>query len=138
VPSYMMPPWFERRRAQQLADYDRDNRKMAEEMRRLGALYLFGTIGLEAVLKSDGTVFVAVDDAWDEPDRPPPPWRPATERERTASLVIARKRIPEVGELLPRRPAGATTCATCKGTGHIVEEVVCMDCGAMGWVAPAA
>jgi len=52
----MMLPWFERRRAQQLADYDRDNRKMAEEMRRLDALYLFGTIGLEAVLKSDGCV----------------------------------------------------------------------------------
>src|SRR6266545_7898300 len=102
----MMLPWFERRRAQQLADYDRDNPKIAEEMRRLDALYLFGTIGLEAVLKSDGTVFVAVDDAWDEPGRPPPPWRPATERERTASLVIARKRIPEVGELLPRSTGG--------------------------------
>ena len=32
---------------------------MAKVIRQLDALYLFGTIGMEAVLKSDGTVLVA-------------------------------------------------------------------------------
>jgi hypothetical protein len=133
-----MIPWFEARRAQQLSDYDRDNPAIAELLRRLDALYLFGTIGMEAVLRSDGTVLVAVDPSWDQPGALPPRWRPATEHERTASFVIAKKRIPELAELLPSRPSGAVDCAQCKGTGQIIHGVVCMDCGALGWVAPAA
>jgi len=130
--------WFEPRRSRQLAEYDRENPKMGELLRELDALYLFGTMGMEAVLKADGSVLVSVDDSWDQPDAPPPPWRPATVLERTASLVIARKRIPEVAELLPSRPPGAADCPRCKGTGRIIQEVVCMDCGALGWVPPAA
>ena len=91
-----MLTWFEARRSTQLAKYDRENPKMGELLRELDALYLFGTIGMEAVLKADGSVLVSMDDAWDQPNAPPPRWRPATIPERTASLVIARKRIPEV------------------------------------------
>jgi len=133
-----MIPWFEARRLQQLADYDRANPGIAALLRRLDALYLFGTIGMEAVLKSDGTVLVAVEDAWDQPSAAGPQWRLATEHERTASLVIAGRRIPELVALLPARPPGAVDCSRCRGSGEIVNGVACMDCGALGWVAPAA
>jgi len=133
-----MLPWFERRRSQQLADYDRENPQRAQLLRQLDALYLFATIGMEAVLKSDGTVLVAVDEDWDQPDRPAPLFRPATEQERTASLVIAQKRIPELAQLLPPRPADAIECDKCRGSGYIIQQVVCGNCGGMGWIAPAA
>src|SRR5258708_7175352 len=127
-----MLTWFEARRSTQLAKYDRENPKMGELLRELDALYLFATIRMEAVLKADGSVLVSMDDGWDQPNAPPPWWRPATILERTASLVIARKRIPEVAELLPSRPPGAEDCPRCKGTGRIFQEVVCMDCGGLG------
>ena len=133
-----MLSWFEPRRARQLADYDRDQPWIGKLLRELDALYLFGTMGMEAVLKADGTVLVSRDDSWGQPAAPPSPWRAATIQERTASLVIARTRIPEVAELLPSRPPDAADCPRCNGTGRIIQEVVCMDCGALGWVPSAA
>ena len=130
-----MLPWFQDRFAQQLGEYEEHNPPMAALIRRLEAIYLFGTIGIEAVLKPDGRVLVMVDEHFDKPFPPvEPQWRPASEHERTAALVIARQRIPEVADLLPSRPAGARNCPVCRGKGWLVQEVVCMDCGGLGWI----
>ena len=131
-------PWFESRRAEQLRRLEHVNPAMAEFVKELDALYLFGTIGMEAVLRRDGSVLVCVDDEWHAPEQAAPPWRAATTSERTASFVIAKRRIPELAGLLPSRPRNAVDCAWCRGTGSFGEHVVCMNCGALGWVGGAA
>jgi hypothetical protein len=130
-----MFPWFERSQQAQLAEYDRESPTRAELLRRFDAVYLFGTIGIEAIMRSDGNVLVSVDAS---PDDPPSPWRPATEQERNAAFSIAKKRIPELEGLLPVRPPSAENCRYCKGTGYLIQQVVCGTCGGLGWVAPAA
>jgi hypothetical protein len=130
-----MLPWFERTQRTQLAKYDREDTARAELLRRLDAVYLFGTIGIEAIIKSDGSVLVSVDTP---PDDTPSPWRPATPQERNGAFTIAKKRIPELEALLPSRPAHAQNCGYCKGSGYLIQEVVCGNCGGLGWVAPAA
>ena len=133
--------WYERRRAAQLREFDAANPRMAAWLREIDALYLFGTFGFEAVMRPDGTVLVAVDEHWGEPGAPEPPWRPATESERTISIVAARERWPEVAQLLPPRPAAARDCPTCQGHGALpigATSVLCSDCGALGWVIDAA
>jgi hypothetical protein len=104
------------------------------ELRELDALYLFGTLGMEAAMRPDGTVLVAVDEHWGEPNAPEPTWRVATSTERTLSIKVASQRWPEFAELLPQRPAGARDCQVCHGTGGITNSVYCGDCGAMGWI----
>ena len=132
-----MLPWFQDRFAEQLREYEERNPAMAALIRRLEVIYLFGTIGIEAVLKPDGRVLVMVDEHFDKPFPPvEPAWRPASDHERTAALVIAGRRIPEVAELLPRRPSNASNCSVCRGKGWLVQEVVCMDCGGLGWNRP--
>jgi hypothetical protein len=130
-------PWFNQRQAEQLDAYERINPSIARLLREQNALYLFGTLGMEAILQSDGTVLVSLEDSGDAAASAPP-WRVATERERRAAFVIGRKRIPEVEPLLPDRAAGAVDCKVCRGTGLMVQDIVCMDCGGMGWVEPVA
>jgi hypothetical protein len=129
-----MLPWFENRFVEQLDEFQRQNPPMASLIRRLEAIYLFGTIGIEAVLKPDGRVMVLVDDHPDQPFPPvEPAWRPATEPERNAALVIGSRKIPELLQLLPRRPRAARNCKPCRGTGWLFQEIVCTDCGGLGW-----
>ena len=107
-------------------------------LREMDALYLFGTIGMEAVMRSDGAVLVSVDEHWGEPNAPLPGWREATGTERTLSLTVASERWPELAELLPRRPVDARDCATCEGRGTIVPKLYCSECGALGWTLKRA
>jgi hypothetical protein len=130
-----MFPWFEPTQQAQLAEYQRIDPARAELLRRFDAVYLFGTIGAEAIMRSDGSVLMSVETS---PDEPLPPWRPATEQERNASFVIAKKRIPELETMLPVRPPRAESCRYCKGTGYLIQQVVCGNCGGLGWNAPAA
>jgi hypothetical protein len=54
--------------------------------------------------------------------------------------------VPELRRLLPDRPAGATDCPHCKGSGWFrwpaadgrPASLVCWECGAVGWLAPSA
>lgn len=133
--------WYQRRRIAQLKAFDQSAPQLAAMLRELDALYLFGTLGFEAVMRPDGTVLVAADEHWGEPHAPPPPWRTATERERTLSLVAAGERWPEVAELLPPRPASARDCVECQGHGTIAIQqtsILCSACGALGWIEEPA
>jgi hypothetical protein len=56
----------------------------------------------------------------------------------TAWLRQAGEILPEVAQLLPKRPPGAKDCRLCKGTGYIHRDatgrgVVCPECGGLGW-----
>ncbi len=135
-----MEPWLVRIRNEQLATFDRINQPMAEWLRAVDGLYLFGTIGMEAVLRADGAVWVSRADRWPESDEHT--WRPATDLERYGALVIASRRHAELAQLLPPQPPDAPACARCTGSGFLFGDdqtgVLCPDCGGLGWVVQAA
>lgn len=129
--------WYDRRRTEQLLAFDKTAPALAGLLRELNALYLFGTLGFEAIMRPDGSVLVAADEHWGEPNAPSPPWRMATERERTLSIVAARDHWPEVAGLLPDRPSGVKECPECQGRGAIPIQqtsILCSSCGALGWI----
>lgn len=133
-----MDLWYYRLRDQQWRDDDKRGSENSGWLRALDALYLFGTIGTEAILRGNGEVWVRPDEQWDDPDAPEPEWRPADEHERTVSLVIASERMPEVRSLLPTRPTNALSCPRCSGSGRFISNVICPDCDGLGWITSAA
>ena len=133
-----MDLWYYRLRDQQWRTHDERGSDGSGWLRELDALYLFGTIGTEAILRGNGEVWVRPDEHWDDPGAPDPGWRPADEHERTASLVIASERMPDVRSLLPTRPPNAINCSRCSGSGWFIGKVVCPDCDGLGWIAAPA
>ena len=129
--------WFDDLRRSQLADFEAVNPGMAAWLRELGALYLYGTIGSEAVLQPDGTVRIWRADGWPESDALTE--REATPMERIGSLVLGARRHAELRELLPVRPAETPDCATCAGTGEHphASGVLCSACEGLGWIPQA-
>ena len=133
---------FDRLRAAQLTRYAYQYPLLAARLRGDNALYLFGTLGYEAVLRPDGSVWSHIDD--DHPAQPPG-WRPASEAERWEALAFGAREMPELAELLPPRPAGAQDCPACGGarlmhgrSGGADFEVCCPACGGLGWRLEAA
>jgi acyl carrier protein len=64
------------------------------------------------------------------------------ERERTIGLFQGSLRDPDLGFLVPPRPADAVDCPDCRGTGripfpegseHLADLVICY-CGGIGWL----
>jgi hypothetical protein len=129
-----MDLWYYQLREQQWRAHEERDPDRSSWLRELDALYLFGTIGIEAILRGDSEVWVLSDEHWDDPAAPDPRWRPADEHERTASLVIASERMPELRSLLPSRPTNATSCSRCSGTGWLDGKVICPDCDGLGWI----
>ena len=133
-----MHEWYDRVRSAQWRALERSDPERVRWLRSFDALHLYGTIGSEAVLRSDGTVWIASDDHWDDPTGAAPEWRVADKRERTSALVIAGERMPEVRSLLPTRPSTAVDCPRCYGTGYFFQSIVCPECGALGWLEQQA
>lgn len=129
--------WFDDLRRAQLVDLEPTNPRMAAWLRGMGALYLYGSIGSEAVLLPDGTVRVWWADTWSESDGYTE--REATPTERVGSLVLGARRYPELRELLPPRPPDTPDCAECGGVGEYpyAKGVLCPKCQGLGWVPPA-
>jgi hypothetical protein len=94
-------------------------------------LGLVGSLGIDSVLASDGSVWVELEDS----DGTSAPWRPATHAERISLLITAHQRLPELAVLIPPRPADATDCTECNGTGRIAGIAPCQACGKRGWIA---
>jgi len=48
------------------------------------------------------------------------------------------KKYPELVSLLPRRPAEARDCESCKGTGQLegLPQTIICGCGGLGWIIP--
>jgi len=63
--------------------------------------------------------------------------RPVTNQaDASVALVEGSRRYPELAHLIPKRPAHATTCTACAGTGRAPVpsgELICA-CGGTGWV----
>ena len=128
--------WFrELQRAQQIevADWLPDR---AAWLRDLDGVYLYGTIGSEAILLADGSVRLWVAEQW--PASEDYTERAATKQERIAALVLGAERHPVLRELLPRRPLGATACPGCGGSSYMPgTKVICPRCSGLGWLSPA-
>lgn len=126
--------WFDEIKAAQLEEYRTTNGGMAKRIEQLGGLYLFGTIGLEAVLMADGSVVIYDFDDWTESGYSAS--RVATEGERVAALVIASERMPILASMLPTRPDVAHDCEFCGGTGKWpppAQGALCPKCNGLGW-----
>jgi len=96
-------------------------------------MLLYGTIGHEAYLRPDGTVWYHAAVDWRN-DHETYEWHQADDCERWGALVIATRRHPELRELLPRRPNATADCVRCHGTGEVPPKVQCSDCCGLGWV----
>lgn len=137
-----MYSWIERLYQGQLTYFEQRNPSHARWLREAGGLLLFGTIGSDAVLRPDGSVWIRGADNWDAPS-PNWEWREARGVERWGALVLGAERVPEIAQLLPERTGAAPTCSRCAGGSYILgtatsRGVVCPECGGLGWVEPPA
>lgn len=138
--------WFEDLRSRQIREYRANKNSAAEWIDRSGGLYLFGSIGLDAILMSDGTVLLYNHEEWDEGDGHETRHL-ASESERIAALVIGARRMPILETLLPRRPDTAADCEFCSGSGTWLPAgsqgqpdgrgIICPKCSGLGWISAA-
>src|SRR5262245_31766171 len=99
---------------------------------RLNGFLLCGGPGGCSYLDAEGAVWNW--SVWDESIEPVPDG-PAKVR----LVAIAAERVPELAAWLPARPAGATDCNTCHGSGWLpppLDQLLCPECHGMGWVPP--
>lgn len=110
------------------------------------AMYVYGSIGVDAALTSTGDIWVAEYD-FDtvEGTAAKVAWRRAVGVERLGFIVIAARNFPALGGLLPSRPANAAGCSACRATGdwHLfsadrkeslrIRGMICKVCGGLGW-----
>jgi hypothetical protein len=107
------------------------------DMAEAGGVMLYGPIGSAAFLRPNGSVWVhAAVDLINDPHTYE--WYEANGNERWGALVPGARRMPKLQSLLPSRPPDAPNCSECRGSGFILGDLVCPDCGALGWVAPGA
>jgi hypothetical protein len=114
------------------------------------AMYVYGSIGVDAALTSTGDIWVGEYD-FDtvEGTAVTATWRRALGVERLGFIVIAARRFPALAGLLPPRPVDAPACPACRATGdwHLFSEdrkeslrirgMICKVCGGLGWRAEA-
>jgi hypothetical protein len=128
-----MSTWLREFVERQMAAQASEDPAAAAALAEARGMRLFGTIGAEVFLRPDGTTVALVEGAAGEPDR----WHDDTESEHIAALVIARKRFPELEQLLPRRPERAADCSMCAATG-LIQGMVCGACSGLGWIVTPA
>jgi len=110
------------------------------------AIYVLGSLAVDAVLTSLGEVWIAEYDLErPEPGASPASWRRTEGLERTGYLVMAARRYLALRALLPERAPEAVNCPSCRGTGdwHIfsgdrheslrITGMICKECGGLGW-----
>jgi hypothetical protein len=106
-------------------------------LREKAGMTLFGTIGREAILRPDGSVWwhEAVD--WEHSDEYS--WRQATAQEAAGALKVAATRHPRLLALIPSN-SGGTLCPSCKGSGDLARDggtfpgVWCPTCSGVGFL----
>lgn len=95
------------------------------------AVCLHGSIGYNSALAVDGSVWLNEYDPTSLIDETP--WQEISGLERSWIIVLATRQFPELKGLLPLQPRRASTCARCKGSGFILQDTPCRECGALGW-----
>jgi hypothetical protein len=99
---------------------------------RLNGFFLCGGPGGCSYLDAEGQVWNW--SVWDESIEPVPDG-PV----KVGLVAIAAVRVPELAAWLPARPAGATDCDPCQGSGWLpppLNQLLCPKCHGMGWVPP--
>jgi hypothetical protein len=97
------------------------------------AIDLYGGPGGGHALRSDGIVLYWGEDTELEYEvELNPGWR-------IGALVIGSERIPELKEVLPRRPEGSRHCDDCSGQGftdlpNAPRFLLCQSCWGLGWI----
>src|SRR3954470_18356354 len=121
-------PWFAELQRAQLAALDAINPASAQLVRARDAVYLYGTIGSEAVLLRNGEVRVWWAESW--PTSEEYSERVGAPRERIAAIALGARHYPQLRDLLPTRPSGAPACAACGGAGFVGggDGIVCPTC----------
>jgi hypothetical protein len=129
--------WFTDLQRAQLVALDAIDPSSAQLVRAHDAVYLYGTIGSEAVLLRDGEVRLWRSENW--PACEEHSERLAAPRERIAAIALGARKYPQLLELLPTRPTGAPACVTCGGAGFVGDGdgVLCPKCDGLGWVPPS-
>ena len=98
---------------------------------RLSGLFLTGGPGGSSYLNAEGEVW---NWFWDESIEPVPDG-PV----KVGLVAIAAERVPDLAAWLPARPAGATDCDPCHGSGWLpppLDQLLCPKCHGMGWGPP--
>jgi hypothetical protein len=99
---------------------------------RLGALPIGDDLWSSYYLRPNGEV-VTVGEDFDNPDAD----RVYTDEKRTLStLVWGSRRYPELRELFPERPPGATDCPCLEHPLFAERRIICPECCGMGWLPP--
>ena len=132
-----MTEWLPDFVQQRSAELAREQPHLKSSMEAAGGLLLYGTIGGEGYLRPDGSVWLnEVVDWVNDPERSV--WREASGNDRWGALVLGSRRLPELRQLLPARPAGTPDCSRCEGSGFVLGGVLCPDCAGLGWIAQGA
>jgi hypothetical protein len=114
------------------------------------AIYLVGSIGVDAALTATAAIYVGEYDieSVEGSSAPAIRWRQVEGLERLGWIVLGARRFAELRALLPARSPDALACASCRGTGdwHVfskdrkeslrIRGMICKDCGGLGWRAP--
>ena len=103
------------------------------------AVLVDGSLGYDCYVSPEGDLILETYDVGsDEP--------PTVDRSRHAQLVVllfGSRNLPQLAELLPKRPSGVPDCSGCNGTGWTHQEIyrhfggegiVCQKCSGLGWV----
>jgi len=136
-----LPAWIDRQ-----IEVGAAPRAVVPPAARDGAMYLYGSAGVETALTATGEVYVGEYDieAFDSAARSIR-WRLAQRLERLGFIVLGARRFAELRALLPVRTADATPCPACRATGdwHVfsadrkeslrIRGVICSACGGLGW-----
>ena len=132
-----MTDWLAAFVHQRIEEVAREAPHLRAAMDEAGGILLFGTIGGEAFLRPDGSVWYhwAVDWVHDPEHYE---WSEATGKDRWGALVLGARRMPELKQLLPRRSPDSPDCSRCVGSGLVLVGVLCPDCGGLGWIAEGA
>jgi hypothetical protein len=91
---------------------------------------------LPVYMDMGGTLFLTLDGDvlslhHDDGDIPTPELEPGW---RIIAAVAASEKYPELSPLVPERPASATDCSACGGTGRVTRhDIRCGECFSLGW-----
>jgi len=101
------------------------------------ALMVDGGIGYGCFVSPNGDVFIEeYDPGSDEPSQ-----FDRSRRGQIIALVLGKRTLPALAEMLPVRTDDATTCEACSGSGFLTigqleNFLLCKQCCGLGWISP--
>lgn len=100
------------------------------------SLLVDGGIGYGCFVSPEGDLFIETYDVGSEEP-------PKIDRSRAAQIAViisGSRTLPQLAELLPKRPPAAPGCSKCNGTGRLQNSMpdfprfICDECSGLGWI----